>query len=494
MKKLALLFAMVLGTINMNAQDYDLQGLAKVVNRYDYMGKFHEGVAVVRKNDKYGIIDKYGREIVACNLNYYIVGDFHEGLAWAKHNDKYGYIDKSGREIIRCQYTYADDFENGYAKVTKERNGLINKSGKEVIPCDYDGIFYASDNYVAVKRSYHWGFKTVSNTSAVPLNFGSVSRFVNGLSAVMSLDNLRYGYIDVTGATVIPFVYQSANVFSEGLALVKKEGKYGFIDTKGGVRIPFMYDDAKIFSQGKAAVCINKKWGYVDKSGNVVIPLSYSYASEFKDGIAKVCKGGKYGFINRNGEEIIPCIFEYDDVEEEISEGLIAIKKGGKYGYYDASGKNIIPHIYDWASLFSEGLAFVGKDGEKGIIDKLGNSTFNLPTTANTPQNTEQETFDVIETLPSFKGGQEALNRWISENMQYPQDAYNDGIQGRVKVSVEINNVGSFGDVSIVKSVHPSLDKEAIRLFKSMPKWNPGTQNGNPVSAKMVFPLNFKLE
>ena len=297
--------------------------------------------------------------------------------------------------------------------------------------------------------------------------------------------------------------------FSEGLICYSDlDGGHVFVNTMGEkvVEIDYVSNYYPYFSDGLIVVgggdneVTMGKYGYADKSGKIVIPYKYDYAEPFYKGIAKVSKDGRQFYIDKKGKECFDKDkqSEYDErssLSKKINEsGLIKVENNGKYGWKNEKGDIVIPIQYDMAMDFHEGLAMVTLNYVVGFVDKYGNSTFNPPSTINTPRNTAQETFDVTETLPSFKGGQEALNRWISENMQYPQDAYNDGIQGRVKVSVEINSDGSIGDVSIVKSVHPSLDKEAIRLFKSMPKWNPGTQNGNPVSAKMEFPLTFKLE
>lgn len=292
-----------------------------------------------------------------------------------------------------------------------------------------------------------------------------------------------------------------------------------FVNTMGEkvIEMHYVSSDYPYFSDGLIVVgggdneVTMGNYGYADKSGKIVIPYKYDAEEPFYKGIAKVSKDGRQFYIDKKGKECFDKdkqseyveAFDRSFLSKEINEsGLIKVENNGKYGWKNEKGDIVIPIQYEMATDigdglamdFDEGLAMVKLNDVVGFVDKYGNSTFNPPTTINTLQNTEKKTFDVTETLPSFKGGQEALNRWISENMQYPQDAYNDGIQGRVKVSVEINSDGSIGDVSIVKSVHPSLDKEAIRLFKSMPKWNPGTQNGNPVSAKMEFPLTFRLE
>lgn len=102
--------------------------------------------------------------------------------------------------------------------------------------------------------------------------------------------------------------------------------------------------------------------------------------------------------------------------------------------------------------------------------------------------------FDVVEQMPSFPGGMGAMMQYLSSNIKYPKEAEKKGIQGRVLLSFIVQTDGSITDVRISKSVDPSLDKEAIRVVKSMPKWIPGKQNGQPVRVKYTFPVTFRLQ
>ena len=101
---------------------------------------------------------------------------------------------------------------------------------------------------------------------------------------------------------------------------------------------------------------------------------------------------------------------------------------------------------------------------------------------------------DVVEQMPSFPGGQAALMQWLSSNMKYPTIAAENGVQGRVIVQFVVEKDGSVTDVHVAKSVDPSLDKEAARVVKAMPKWIPGKQNGSAVRVKYTVPVTFKLQ
>ena len=110
------------------------------------------------------------------------------------------------------------------------------------------------------------------------------------------------------------------------------------------------------------------------------------------------------------------------------------------------------------------------------------------------PKEEETKVFDVVEQMPSFPGGQSALLQYLSSNIKYPVVAEENGVQGRVIVTFVVERDGSITDVRVIKSVDPSLDKEAVRVVKSMPKWIPGKQNGSAVRVKYTVPVTFRLQ
>jgi protein TonB len=106
----------------------------------------------------------------------------------------------------------------------------------------------------------------------------------------------------------------------------------------------------------------------------------------------------------------------------------------------------------------------------------------------------ETKVFDVVEQMPSFPGGPSALMQYLSSNIKYPVVAEENGVQGRVVCTFVVEKDGSITDVRVVKSVDPSLDKEAARVVKGMPKWIPGKQNGSAVRVKYTVPVTFRLQ
>ena len=141
----------------------------------------------------------------------------------------------------------------------------------------------------------------------------------------------------------------------------------------------------------------------------------------------------------------------------------------------------------------------VGSEKKEGA-DKRGVSSSTVDASS-TPraasvsnENVDNKVYDVAEQQPSFPGGQGALMSWIANNIHYPPVAEENGIQGRVMVSFVVEKNGSISQVQVVRGVEPSLDKEAVRVIKSMPKWTPGKQGGQAVRVKYSLPVSFKLQ
>lgn len=102
--------------------------------------------------------------------------------------------------------------------------------------------------------------------------------------------------------------------------------------------------------------------------------------------------------------------------------------------------------------------------------------------------------YDIVEQMPSYPGGMGALMQFLSSNVKYPVEAEENGIMGRVICTFVVERDGSITDVKVAKSVHPLLDREAVRVISRMPNWNPGMLLGEPVRVKYTLPVIFRLE
>ena len=101
--------------------------------------------------------------------------------------------------------------------------------------------------------------------------------------------------------------------------------------------------------------------------------------------------------------------------------------------------------------------------------------------------------YEVAEVMPEFPGGTQALFKFISENLEYPQHAINGQIEGRVVVQFVVDKTGKVGNIQVVRSIDKLLDQAAIDVVRALPAWKPGMQNGQPVNVRYTLPVSFKL-
>ncbi len=109
------------------------------------------------------------------------------------------------------------------------------------------------------------------------------------------------------------------------------------------------------------------------------------------------------------------------------------------------------------------------------------------------PEPEPEKVFEAVEQPPVFPGGEGALLQWLADHIRYPQLAIENNIQGRVIVMFVVDKTGKVGDAKVVRGKDPDLDKEALRVVKSLPKFQPGKQNGQAVNVWYTCPINFKL-
>ncbi len=100
----------------------------------------------------------------------------------------------------------------------------------------------------------------------------------------------------------------------------------------------------------------------------------------------------------------------------------------------------------------------------------------------------------VVESMPSFKNGIKGLKKYVKKNLKYPKTAKEDKVEGRVLVEFVVSKTGSVKDVVISEGVREDLDSAALELVLSMPKWQPGLQDGSPVDVRYMIPINYRLK
>ena len=160
------------------------------------------------------------------------------------------------------------------------------------------------------------------------------------------------------------------------------------------------------------------------------------------------------------------------------------VKKGKKAGTIKMSGQEI--------KVVEQG-DIVTMEGEVKPNQAEGTFTPNEAVGTFAPSEGEAA-FDVVEEMPEFPGGPQAMMDYLMKNVCYPKTAFDANIQGRVIAQFVVDKEGTIRGAHVVKSVDPALDAEAVRVINSMPKWKPGRQNGKVVNVKYTIPVNFQLQ
>jgi hypothetical protein len=355
----------------------DRTGKMVIQPQFEQAGGFTGELAVVSVGGKQGLHD---------------LGDDTIGGSSAviQHVDgsKFGYINRQGQFVIEPQFDRAFGFDDGGLAVVNVggrfvpqqyviggRWGAINRSGDIVIPLEYNSMLMIKDGLA-------------------PFNKGGQQNEVG-----MVVEGL-WGYIDRTGKTVISPRFQQAKRFSQGLAPVNVGGRFepryiakhdreiqwfsggmwGFIDQKGEFAIPPRYEAAEEFSEGLAVVKRDGKYGYVDLAGSLVIPCKFDQAGDFSQGLAYTRMVAPDGaavasFINTSGTSVI--LLEADSYSTGFSEDRCSVLKQNNgvlyYSVLDNNGKVILPWGRALIGRFHNGMAQVTEDGKVGYIDRDGN-------------------------------------------------------------------------------------------------------------------------
>ena len=238
----------------------DKMGSIVIDPKWEIVKPFHEEVAAVCVDGKWGYIDK----------NDNIISEFNDGMAKIEINGKWGYIDKNGAVIIEPQWDDIGDFYDGVAKIKLDRKwGYIDKAGVVIIEPQLDYAKNFSEGVAVAQRDF------------------------------------KYGYIDKTGTFVIEPQWQDANDFCDGVAAVRLEDKWGYIDHNGTMVIPAQWQNEFGFTDGRAVVVHDDKQGLIDQNGNLLTGKTFDNVTDFIDGLSRAEQEGKSGLINGSGEIII---------------------------------------------------------------------------------------------------------------------------------------------------------------------------------------------
>ncbi len=295
---------------------FDTNGTLLINFQYRTCSGFSEGVAAVLIdiNDDsmaFAFINKDNDIVIPPQFQY--AYPFKENFAVVKVNDKCGLVDHQGRMVmppIYSEMTLMADGRFFAVDSNTHKAALFDNKFNQLTGFDYEKVLDYNEHFFTVQRDGNLTYLDRNGKERFGI-FEQMSGFFNGYSWVKR--NGKYGIIDTNGRYVIPIEYDNSGyrsmeyMYSEGLFMVEKEKKYGFVDTLGQVVIPIQYQSAQHCTEGLIPVQYRGLWGFVDKTHTLKLPFVYDAASFFEWGRAEVVYKGEVYKINPKGRCVKNC-------------------------------------------------------------------------------------------------------------------------------------------------------------------------------------------
>ncbi|MBQ9184159.1 MAG: WG repeat-containing protein [Neisseriaceae bacterium] len=336
----------------------------------------------VKKNNAWGFVDKNNHTVIP--FVYEQVWHFHNGLAKIRNNQQYGMIDLTGKIIIPTQYQWLSDANEQGVMVFKQDNhfGLINKDNQIFREAKSEKI--ADFNHILIKKETVSINKTAEENSPQDKQSDNtkydfekidgkyvISENILANKTVIITENNQYGLADATGKIILPVEYNYISVISEDRFKIQKNKQYGIADSQGNILLSIEYDEIFDFEDGLATVKKNEKNGVVDLDGRIIVPIIYDISIHpFKNGLAEVREDWKRGLVNLSGEIVLP--IEYHRIGD-FKNGFAVIEHPSGDGVIDQKLNFILPPEYYHIGFFEKGFAKISiKGNDWGYLNQHG--------------------------------------------------------------------------------------------------------------------------
>jgi hypothetical protein len=320
---------------------------------------------------------------LAIDPSFDAAGLFHEGLAPVKVDGSWGLIDRNGRMVVKPQYDGVLGGSDGRFAVLKDGLwGYVTSGGALTIEPRFEAVRPFKDGVAAVKAGGLWGYITPSGQFLEPPKFEQVSDFDSGFALVIATGECRIyhrsGETPVEGSDGdFPLWLPGARdgprdlvlqEISEGRGILRVDDKRYYVAKERGAYGG--YEIARPYNEGLAAVRVAPdRWTYVDLEGKVAMDASFEGAREFGNGVAPAARDGRWGYIDRRGRFVVRPQF---DQAYSFAEGYAVVRNGDARGFLQMDergriGVFVAPRFED-VFRFSEGLAPVKIGGKWGYL------------------------------------------------------------------------------------------------------------------------------
>ena len=315
---------------------FDVFGIRKSERTYEFMYPFNGKFFLVKNYGLYGIVDRYGKEVVHCV--YDSILDFKEDQIVVKFHGHYGIIDFRENWLLPPQPYPVQLVDDEHYLLTQETNCLFKSFDDELI--------YFTDNTLTIEGAMLK--ETLADGTIKKISFSGI-----------------------TVSRSAPAILENTEIVStehENLRAIKRNGKYGFIDNEGKLRIANRYEGVGDFHDGLAAVKILGKWGFVNTQDKIVVNPSYEWVSEFESDVA-IVKRGKFGLVNGEGQSVLET--RYDNIKR-LESGKFLLFNNGLVGLASEKGDVLVEPRFNRFEYLDNGHAIISIDNKFGLITENG--------------------------------------------------------------------------------------------------------------------------
>ena len=341
----------------------DKNGDTLIECKFDYAAEFSGGLAIVKNNLEYNVIDTAGNlfpieEYDGSSKFRHSMGEFHSGLPVIVKQWDCAYISSSGEVYLEIPYQDAESFKNGKAKVYKgDKYNYISKNG--LLLDDWaDDI----DDYHTIKNNDKFGYIDRNGKLVIAYSYLLAEDFKDGFAKIGN--GTYWAIIDKQGTRISDW-YEEIEPYIDDLAIVTKLGNVGFINKKGRF-VGSWYEKIEPLDFGMYKVLKYERYAVVNNEG-VLATQWFDDVFSFQKGYLKVEKEGKFAYINRIGAMVIGW---YDNISN-VQNGITTVFDNGKYGFFNVDDF-YISEFYDYLGDFNNDIALIKNNGKYGYISKTG--------------------------------------------------------------------------------------------------------------------------
>lgn len=360
----------------------DAEGALIVPCEWDDVNMAVGGRAPVCKDGKWGAIDRTGNIIVPCEWTMLFV--YEDGGFVVNDNGRSGALAADGSVLVPCgRFDSVGTVIDGARRIREDESwGLCTEDGTVITDCQWNDTGYVSEGlaWVQDEKRLH-GYVNWQGETVLPCQYRHAEDFHDG-SAVVQLSTGYYNLIDTSGRLLCTPAWTDMETFTDNaLIMVRRGDKYGYINRRGEVVIPLMYDRAQAFGDGLALVKIGEDSFWIDETGRKVLDRPEGYVSHpFRDGLVSMQNAqGLNGMMDRQGNFVIPC--EWDNwlrYAFGLSD-IDIVSKGGQIGFVNRQGTLLAGGLHARESI-SYGLdgdrLFLLKDGVLSIYAADGTKVY----------------------------------------------------------------------------------------------------------------------